>query len=99
MPEIDRIASRRLRALEDTALGLDAARVAGQVERGHGSPFSKLDERTRAIFTKLDAAVIAEDALALATDEAFAAQNKLTAAQAAHTAALAAVDQLTGKSA
>lgn len=69
-------AAERLRAFEDEHLGAEAPRIEGKVERGHGSPFSRMSDEDKAKYDALEKLVAAEakltaarEALALAEEE------------------------------
>ena len=84
-------AAVRLRAFEDETLGVDAPRISGQIEKGHGSFFkTKLIEAQRIHHAKLEHLVTAEKALA----DSHAA---LMAAEAAHEKAKADAEASAGQ--
>jgi hypothetical protein len=78
-------AAARLRAFEDTHLGPNAPRVAGLLERGHGSLYVRLTDVQRAEHAALERLVKAEQAVADAS-------AKLAEAEAEHGKALVAAD-------
>jgi len=53
-------AKTRLRAFEDATFGRDAPRIAGEVERGVGSPFARMNPVQKAHHAALEQMVIAE---------------------------------------
>ena len=75
-------ARQRLRAFEDATFGADTSRIRGEIERGTGSAFARLDEATRKKFAALDRLIVAEDAAA-------AALKSVEAATKTHDAAMA----------
>lgn len=57
-------AATRLRAFEDEHLGPDAVRISGHVERGVGSPYSRLNPARHRHYEALEKAVASEQKLA-----------------------------------
>ena len=84
-------ASTKLRAFEDTVFGKDAPRINGVVERGVGSPYSKMTDHQKVHYAALERLVAAEKTVADATaahakahaDHEAAAKAALAAEQAA----------------
>jgi hypothetical protein len=89
-PESD-VAGRR-RAFEDNYLGKDAVRINGQVERGVGSPYSRLSEHRKREYDALERAEMAELRLAEVRASAMAIEAEYNDAIAAVDAAEAAED-------
>jgi hypothetical protein len=79
-PELD--AATRLRAFEDEHLGPDAVRISGHVERGVGSPYSRLNPARHRHYQALEKAVASEQKLG-------AAHAALIQADADHEAVMA----------
>ena len=75
-------AATRLRAFEDEHLGPDAVRIGGHVERGVGSPYSRLNPARHRHYEALEKAVASEQKLA-------AAHAALIQADADHEAVMA----------
>jgi len=75
-------ARQRLRALEDATFGADATRISGNIEKGSGSHFARLDDAARRKFIAVDRLIAAEDAVATT-------QKTLELAMSNHKAALA----------
>lgn len=71
----------RLRAFEDKVLGENCARIAGNIERGVGSPFAGLSDQQKAHHAALEALAAAEQDHHDAVAAADAAADKLAAAQ------------------
>ena len=67
-------AVERLRSFEDKVFGKDVSRVAGKVEDGHGSAYSKMKPNMKARHSVLVNLVDAEDRLTKATAELSAAK-------------------------
>ncbi len=79
-------ARQRLRALEDATFGANATRISGEIEKGHGSPFARLDETTRKQFLAVDRLIAAEHAMAATGKALELATSSHKAAQAKHAA-------------
>ncbi len=74
-------AATRLRAFEDKHLGADCVRIGDQVERGAGSPYSRLTPARHREYEALERLVASEKKLA-------EAHSALIAADAEHDAAM-----------
>lgn len=74
-----------LRAFEDAALGKDAVRINGKIERGFGSAFKGMSPAQQRHYAALEKLIGTEQHLA-------DAHGALIAAEAAHQAALADAD-------
>lgn len=73
-------AKAKVRAFEDEVFGPDVPRINGEIERGIGSPYSRMNDKQKAHYAALENLVAAEKAVA-------AADAKLAEAKAAHEAA------------
>ena len=78
--QITESTEERLRAFEDKVLGAGTPRHQDKVERGHGSPFAKLDDQHKAHHAALESLIEAERAHTEATASEDAAHKKLEAA-------------------
>ena len=86
-------ASAKMRAFEDTVFGKDAPRINGSVERGIGSPYSKMTDHQKIHYAALERLVEAEKAVADATAaHAKAHADHQAAAKAAQNAEQAAAE-------
>ncbi len=79
-PEAEMTMTQRLRAFEDKHLGEDAVRINGELERGHGSRYSKMSPAHRAHHDALVELVAAEKAHVDAGVAEAAAHARLKAA-------------------
>lgn len=73
-------AAAKLRAFEDKTFGKDAPRINGELERGVGSPYSRMTVEQKAHHASLENLVKAEKAVADASHELADAQMKHDAA-------------------
>ena len=74
--------AQRLRDFEDKHFGKDATRIAGQVEKGHGSKHQLAPDDVKAHHAALESAIGAEQALAELRAKLVDAEQALAAATA-----------------
>ena len=80
MDQLTESTEERLRAFEDKVLGAATPRHQDKVERGHGSPFSKLNDQHKSHHAAMESLIEAERAHTEATAAEDAAHKKLEAA-------------------
>ncbi len=88
-------AADKLREFEDKTFGKDAPRINGELERGVGSPYSRMTPTQKAHYASLDHLVKAEKAVADASANLEAAKLKHDAAVKASDDAAKAIDTAT----
>ena len=88
-------AASKLRAFEDKTFGKDCPRINGEVERGVGSPYSRMTVPQKAHYASLEHLVKCEKAVADASADLEAAKLKHDAAVKASDDAAKAIDTAT----
>lgn len=80
--EPEMTAAQMLREFEDRILGESASRINGQIERGHGSKYQKMEPEQRQHHDALMRLVAAEDRMTTAKAELAAAMTAHAEAKA-----------------
>lgn len=80
--QVEQSAAARLRSFEDDYFGKDETRIAGSVQRGHGSRFAQMPPDIKAHYLALELAVEAEHAVSEARSALVGLEQKAETAEA-----------------